>query len=1825
MKKRILAMFMAMAMAFSLLPTSVLAAPGDNRPGSSEEAESLPIHYFIAEPGQAANPNGDYLNYKEELWGAKGGTYATPAADSNTQIASQNGIRNVNYEEEVTQFIQTWPEGYTEETFKKFGSLRINGVTYTEENYDLVWVTICKRGSSNLRCYCGVNYEHIHIDGVLTKKIEPAELKLTKTIPAAQSQDETFTFTLRELAQTENYVPVEPMTYVKDSEVTMTATIPAGQKSAAIQSSVEGTEIGFGYYELVESSSDKWQSAPVYILIATDGSLKYSSTYNGRYTQSNVGITVSNQYKTYTVTYTDGLENVNAFNDQKYTGLVYGTNTPSFQGGTPVYPGGTMVFDGWDSEVAETVTGNVTYTAQWKDNAYTVTWLNEDGKTVLEKDIDVTNGTRPEYNGDTPKKAADNQYTYTFAGWSPAITPVNGADQVYIAVYTPVLNTYTVKWYDADHTLLEIDENVPYNTFPTYDNANDKGTTAQLAAAKNTAQYTYRFAGWSPVPAAVTGDQEYVATYTQTTNQYTVTWLNYNDSQLGQDHKDYGAVPAYLIEGDAARGQYPTRPDTANYTYVFNGWWCDKDGDRMEDEGEVYGKDAPLPAVTGDVTYKARFTPVMKTFDVTLKLFLDENPVDDSVIHDQEEVPVLKTDASSEEFSCVEPEGTTGTYLFKNVPNGTYRIYHQGGTKPVCSQIIVVENGDVTKECHYYSVIYDGNGADSGSVPADAHHHLGTSVTVGNAPTREGYTFDGWWYDADNDNTVDKGEIYQPNASLTNSITKPYRLAAQWVEKVDVKINVTIDHTYGDNWDDSSSKDNVIVELISKPKSGTDSWLEVDDGELNLSADGYGEEKFAYQITPDDADEKNVTKTEYQAKKATFANMRGDLDYNVTVTKAGYEVKSISATQDSVTHDWTIDVVLKYAPDDAELNFSVAMDEGVPEEAYPDAVIAKVIYWDSTSNSWEFIQEHAGNNPGIRVNIDDVTGEGSGSHTVWTVDHNKNDEPYGYRFIIDSFVYDGKIVPATPDSAAESYTDNLFTGMMQDIETNEKYGGFKYAYFENENDTQLGTLRAVITMELFDVIFHGNGGTTEGEAMLTLADQYQVPDLTKYTPVHEKQGHVFEGWFEDEALTDPAESNERLTADKHLYAKWKHPLTVLGDIHVDATYTLDGETKTINEADRITSVTVLLQHAAEGSDHFINVDSRSVSITYSGENPSGTGDYEFINLENTGTWRIQVLGRNYNVLYKNENVTEYGTSSFNAVDNNNDDVARVDVKMNFEPATFDLSYLVDASAIGEGFKPANAEVMVLYDDKPSESDSPRDWPVISQMQDGFRGFTGQTSEVDKVDTYSVWKYHPQGYLYDYAIRVEAVDTVDLTGNEPYTVEYNGSAEYKEADTSATTERYEQTQLLIAKLVPKTYPIKYYMEKPGGINSTIELMGMTVTSHTWSHATYLKDADGNWKDVPTRAGYVFTGWVNERGESVTEIAANVQAETKLYATWTLDSWADAEANENDNITEDALTGGDGIPDSEQVHVRYEAEANGTTTPVGEIYTIPGEDFTDVEVTVTSGSTAAPASGYAVDLWSYVANESDANDTATLNRNGASIKPVINNADGGKTYTFKVSFAKDDWKDDPNGPDSPTGGDGTPDKYQAMVEFHTVNYQQGTVSGNIYQVTTFANGASSGTVTPTLDGVIVDPEDGWAFDYWTLGSDSSDKLTEANVTTSRTVDAGSTTIFYAHFAKDDWKDADETTDPNDKDTPAGGDGIPDYKQALVKFSAAANGRGTVTGDGAVQIFTLPANNAGQYVGNITPVNTAEVSVIVTPNTGYAFDYWGDPDNFWDEGYG
>lgn len=418
------------------------------------------------------------------------------------------------------------------------------------------------------------------------------------------------------------------------------------------------------------------------------GDVTYTAQFNGTINK-------------YTITWVDGDGKTIKTEELAYgTTLVYQGNTPT-KTATSQY---TYSFAGTWSPALESVKADATYTAQFNAtvNKYTVTWKNEDG-TVLETDTDVAYGTMPEYNGNEPAKKADAEFTYSYAGWDQNVEPVTG-DVTYTATYTKTTNTYTVTWVndvldeDGNSVVLETDKNVPYGTLPTYD-----GDAPEKAA---NAQYTYTWTkGWDKDVVTVTGDVTYKATYDATVNTYTVKWINADGSELETDTDvPYGATPNY-------GGETPSKAADAQYTYTFKGW------------------DKTIDTVTGDVTYQATYTEILRYYKVIWK---------------NEDGSVLETDESVAYGTMPAYNGATPT----KAATAQYTYTHSGWTPEITNVEGNAEyTATYTAEVNTYTVNWVVEGV---TVETDENVAYGTTPNYdGETPTKDAtaeytYTFEKW-------------------------------------------------------------------------------------------------------------------------------------------------------------------------------------------------------------------------------------------------------------------------------------------------------------------------------------------------------------------------------------------------------------------------------------------------------------------------------------------------------------------------------------------------------------------------------------------------------------------------------------------------------------------------------------------------------------------------------------------------------------------------------------------------------------------------------------------------------------------------------------------------------------------------------------------------------------------------------------------------------------------------------------------------------------------------------------------------------------------------
>lgn len=324
---------------------------------------------------------------------------------------------------------------------------------------------------------------------------------------------------------------------------------------------------------------------------------------------------------TFTVTYTDGVEDAVIFNDQATSGLLAGDATPAMA--DPVREG--YRFDGWEPAVSETVTANVTYTAKWT-KLYTIVFLDgtEENNVVLSQQVAE--------GENTPLPANPTREGYDFDAWidqngngwgDSASKPVTGDA------------TYTATWrahdaVDGAADTLESGENTGVRVVVT--NGVDGGvigeSTSQtimdayayvqsLAAPTHPSDPAMIFAGWSDFHYDdVNGVVTFEATWKPAEEEQPA------DTTTEQPADTTAEQPADTVDGQPAVpvDEQPDVPVLYTITYT-DGQGGELSSYQLEEGSPMPGCAAPQrelfvftgwePAVaetvTADVTYEARW------------------------------------------------------------------------------------------------------------------------------------------------------------------------------------------------------------------------------------------------------------------------------------------------------------------------------------------------------------------------------------------------------------------------------------------------------------------------------------------------------------------------------------------------------------------------------------------------------------------------------------------------------------------------------------------------------------------------------------------------------------------------------------------------------------------------------------------------------------------------------------------------------------------------------------------------------------------------------------------------------------------------------------------------------------------------------------------------------------------------------------------------------------------------------------------------------------------------------------------------------------------
>ncbi len=287
----------------------------------------------------------------------------------------------------------------------------------------------------------------------------------------------------------------------------------------------------------------------------------------------------------------------------------------------------TYTFVGWATEANRengtpeadlpAVTDDVTYYAAFSKTprTYTVTWMPQDGQgNAYETDTGVAYNARPSYDSEVPTKAADDKYTYTFAGWATTTNQTSGStvdalpnvteNVTYYAAFSATPRTYTVTYTDgvngtafAVQTTSSVAYSAPIPAF--------NGDTPTREG--------YNFNGWTSNVEGVTPS----STMPASDVTFTAQWKEKDKVTIKYVAKDGGTVTLANETLNPDTGTAAGSTATANTGYRFVGWY-----DNSECTGTALSKDAsytPLKPEAGwaDKTYYAKFESL--TYTITFK------------------------------------------------------------------------------------------------------------------------------------------------------------------------------------------------------------------------------------------------------------------------------------------------------------------------------------------------------------------------------------------------------------------------------------------------------------------------------------------------------------------------------------------------------------------------------------------------------------------------------------------------------------------------------------------------------------------------------------------------------------------------------------------------------------------------------------------------------------------------------------------------------------------------------------------------------------------------------------------------------------------------------------------------------------------------------------------------------------------------------------------------------------------------------------------------------------------------------------------------------
>ena len=351
------------------------------------------------------------------------------------------------------------------------------------------------------------------------------------------------------------------------------------------------------------------------------------------------------------------------------------------------------------------------------EESYTIKWKNYDG-TTLETD-NVKKGVLPTYDGATPIRPDDDEYTYTWSGWNPEVVPAT-ANQTYVATYSYERTAYTIN-FDLNG-----------------------GTSASYNGSKTVEEFTkdvfffdcvkegWNFRGWSYNGTKILDEKgnqlanptmaknmTFVAIYAQTAKMTIVTNLEGAGIITGEGEYPYNSyvdVSAYAKQG-----------------YKFIGWYFQ---DTLLSNTNEYKYMMWSEDVTLEVRFEIdSFLLNIHSYNKNYGLVLLKSNINNEYLSEYQDYREYRSQVTIAAYSKTDVR-FLGWYDKENKLVETNAVYN-----------FVMPNYDYTLEAkwNYFTVTYNLNGGTNNSSNPTSYTIDSTGLTLGE-PTRTGYDFLGWKY-----------------------------------------------------------------------------------------------------------------------------------------------------------------------------------------------------------------------------------------------------------------------------------------------------------------------------------------------------------------------------------------------------------------------------------------------------------------------------------------------------------------------------------------------------------------------------------------------------------------------------------------------------------------------------------------------------------------------------------------------------------------------------------------------------------------------------------------------------------------------------------------------------------------------------------------------------------------------------------------------------------------------------------------------------------------------------------------------------------------------